>query len=165
MIDAFSFHLMFALAFVVCCYLATLVACVADLWSGVRKAKQRGEHIRSHKLRETIEKATKYYNILMILTLTDALQMAFVIFADHLYGYNIVLFPFVTLIGTIGVVAIELKSIFEKADAKSRKDYKQLADAVVNLARDHSAEQVASEIVKYICSTKEKETDGFEQHS
>lgn len=156
MIEAFSFHLMFALAFVVCCYLSVMMSCLGDLWSGVRKAKQRGERIRSHKLRETVEKATKYYNILMILTLIDALQMAYVIFADHLYGYNIVLFPFVTLLGTIGVVSIELKSIFEKADAKSKKDYKQLADAVVNLARDHSAEQVASEIVKYIGLTKEQ---------
>ena len=53
---------MLAIAFAVGEYLLVLCAVLADLASGLRKARQRGETRRSKALRRTVEKLATYYN-------------------------------------------------------------------------------------------------------
>ena len=48
-------------------YLLVLIAVLADLVSGVRKAKQMGLARRSKAFRRTIDKLARYYNALFAL--------------------------------------------------------------------------------------------------
>ena len=73
-------QLMLALAFTVGEYVLVLCAVVADLASGLRKARRRGEARRSKALRRTVEKLATYYNVLAALTVIDAMQMAAVVY-------------------------------------------------------------------------------------
>ena len=68
--------LMSILGLVVGEYVLVLLAVLADLISGVRKAKKRGEATRSKALRRTVDKIARYYNVLFALTVIDAMQIA-----------------------------------------------------------------------------------------
>lgn len=110
-------------------YLLVLFAILADLASGLRKARKRGEARRSKALRRTVEKAATYYNALAALTITDAMQIAAVIYLRAACGYeNIPLFPVLTLLGAIGIAIIEVKSIYEKADEKEQRNFDDAAE-------------------------------------
>lgn len=113
-------------------YLLVLFAILADLVSGLRKARKRGEARRSKALRCTVEKAATYYNALAALTIIDAMQIAAVIYLRAACGYeNIPLFPILTLLGAIGIAIIEVKSIYEKADEKEQKNFDDAAETIL----------------------------------
>ena len=56
-------------------YVLVLAAVLADLWSGLRKARRRGEARRSEALRRTVSKLGQYYNAMFALTVVDLMQM------------------------------------------------------------------------------------------
>lgn len=113
-------------------YLLVLFAILADLASGLRKARKRGEARRSKALRRTVEKAATYYNALAALTIIDAMQIAAVIYLRAACGYeNIPLFPILTLLGAIGIAIIEVKSIYEKSDEKEQKNFDNAAETIL----------------------------------
>ena len=113
-------------------YLLVLFAILADLVSGLRKARKRGEARRSKALRRTVEKAATYYNALAALTIIDAMQIAAVIYLHAACGYeNIPLLPILTLLGAIGIAIIEVKSIYEKADEKEQKNFDDAAETIL----------------------------------
>lgn len=120
--------LMLAIAFTVGEYLLVLCAVLADLASGLRKARRRGEARRSKALRRTVEKLATYYNALMALTIIDAMQMAAVLYLRVACGYaDLPLLPAMTLFGSIGIAIIEVKSIYEKADEKEQRGIEDAA--------------------------------------
>ncbi len=110
--------------------LTPLLFIAFDFWAGVRKARQRGEPILSDKWQRTVRKVAKYYNALLALLVVDAMQMASVGYLQLFYGWAVPLFPVVTLVGAMGVAAIEIKSIFETADEKERRDLGRVAHLV-----------------------------------
>lgn len=113
-------------------YLLVLFAILADLVSGLRKARKLGEARRSKALRRTVEKAATYYNALAALTIIDAMQIAAVIYLRAACGYeNIPLFPILTLLGAIGIAIIEVKSIYEKSDEKEQKNFDDAAETIL----------------------------------
>lgn len=111
-------------------YLTPLIFILADLWSGLRKAKIRNEPITSYKWRRTIYKLNKYYNCLLALSVLDGLQIVTLWYLDTYHGCHIVLFPFVTLLGAAGIGTIETKSIIEPATVKEKKQTDELLDAI-----------------------------------
>lgn len=127
-----------------------------DFWSGVRKAKQRGEEITSDGWRRTVTKLARYYNFLLAFMVVDAMQIAGFWYLNNYWGYRVPLFPVMTLIGALIVAAIEIRSIFEKADAKVKKDVAAVAVLAGELARHRTdPDELARAIVKYI---KQEET-------
>ena len=56
-------------------YLMVLLAIMADLWSGVRKAKKNGIARSSYGFKRTIDKVARYYNVMLALTVIDVMQM------------------------------------------------------------------------------------------
>lgn len=92
----------------------------ADLWAGLRKAKQNGIVRSSYGFKRTVDKIARYYNAMFALTIMDGMQMTAIWYLETFYGYRIPFFPFVTLIGAIGLSVVEIKSIYEKAEDKQR---------------------------------------------
>lgn len=103
-------------------YMMVLLAILADLWAGVRKAKKNGIARSSYGFRKTVDKIARYYNVMLALTVIDAMQMASVWYFETYYECIFPMFPFVTLMGAIGIGLIEIKSIYEKAEDKVRID-------------------------------------------
>jgi hypothetical protein len=91
-------------------YIVAIFAILLDLWSGVRKAKKRGEFISSYGLRRTVDKMVKYLNLMLCFTLID-------IVLSLIESINL---PFATMIATMLVCVIEIKSIYEKFDQKEK---------------------------------------------
>jgi len=85
------------------------------------------------------------------------MQIAGVWYLDNYYEYHIPIFPFITLLGAFGVAAIEVKSIYEKADEKERREMKQVTMLAAEIAK-HKTEptEIAQAIIDYINKDKEE---------
>ena len=99
-------------------YCEVLLIVGADFWSGITKAKKNGVVRSSYGFRRTIEKLSKYYNLLIALTVVDAMQVSAIWYMDEFYTITVPMFPFITLFGALGISLIEVKSIYEKAENK-----------------------------------------------
>lgn len=120
-------------------YIEVFAMILADLWSGIRKAKIRGEVRSSYGYKKTIDKIARYYNALIALTVIDVMQMAGIWYLTCYYGWSVPIFPIVTLLGALGISLVELKSIYEKADEKVKGDYKDVASLVAEIAKHRDA--------------------------
>lgn len=138
-------------------YFLVIIAIVADLWSGVRKAKINGVVRSSTGYRRTIDKISRYYNVLLALTVVDAMQMSSIWYLDTYYHYDrLPMFPFITLVGAIGLCLIEIKSIYEKAEDKVRiENVTALAGKIVTNKDDISA--IVKAVVTYMNAPETKE--------
>lgn len=136
-------------------YVLVLLAILADLWSGVRKAKKNGIARTSYGFKRTVDKIARYYNVMLALTVVDAMQMASFWYLERYNDWNFPVFPFVTLIGAIGICLIEIKSIYEKAEDKIKIDgVGDLAGKIIANKND------VSEIVKVVIEYLKKEEAG-----
>lgn len=115
-------------------YIAVLVLIFCDLWAGVRKAKKRGEYRTSEGYKRTISKMAKYYNLLLASTAVDVVQIALLFYLHYGYRWDIPMVPLFTLVATIYIAFVEIKSIREPADIKELKqqnDFKRLCTSLV----------------------------------
>lgn len=143
--------LLFALILMIGEYILVLLSVTADLFSGLRKARKRGEARRSKALRLTIDKLSRYYNALFALTVIDIMQIAAVEYLRIACGFSIPLFPLFTLIGSIGIAIIEVKSIFEKAEDKERADAEYAARTLLKCLKrlnDTNLTEIINELKK-----------------
>lgn len=142
-------------------YVMVLFAILADLWSGVRKAKKLNIARSSYGFKRTIDKIARYYNVMLALSVVDFMQMASIWYLESYYEWKFPLFPFITLIGAIGVCLIEIKSIYEKAEDKVRiENVGNLAGKII-ANKDDIAEAVKA-VIEYMNSkeeTKKEEND------
>lgn len=122
-----------------------------DLWSGMRKAKERGEEITSDGWRRTVNKAVKYYNLLLAFLLVDGLQVAAIWYLNSFAGWRWPIFPWMLLFSVCGVAAIEIKSIYESNDAKTKRDLRNVALLGAEIAKNSTdAEEIAKCVVEYL---------------
>ena len=105
-------------------YLLVLLSVIADLISGLRKAKRRGEARRSKALRRTVDKLCRYYNALFALSVIDAMQIIAVLYLQAVNGFELPVAPVFT---SICIALIEVKSIHEKAEEKEQDDAEKVA--------------------------------------
>lgn len=120
-------------------YGLVLAAALADLWSGLRKARRRGEARRSEALRRTVSKLCQYYNVMLSLTVVDAMQIGLMCYVRVACGWDAPLLPCFTVIGAIGIAAIEVKSIFEKAEEKTQNDITNAASMLLKAIKTLNA--------------------------
>ena len=140
-------------------YMMVLLAILADLWAGVRKAKKNGVARSSYGYKRTIDKIGRYYNVMIALTVIDAMQAASVWYLETYYQCAIPLFPFVTLLGAIGIGLIEIKSIYEKAEDKVRIDNVATLAGQVISNRDN-LDAIAKAVSEYMHKKEEGVEDG-----
>lgn len=130
-------------------YILVLISILADLWSGVRKAKMNGIARSSYGFKRTVDKIARYYNVLLALTVVDAMQMASIWYLEQYYDCRYPMFPFITMIGAIGICLIEVKSIYEKAEDKARIDnVGNLAGKII--ANKDDIKEVVKAVLEYI---------------
>lgn len=141
-----------ALLFIVMGMLMTpLIFIALDYWAGIRKAKKRGDPIMSNKMKRTADKVSKYYNGIFAMMVLDGIQISGFVFL-HLYnGWGAYTFPVFTLAGVAFVAAIEIKSIYEPADVKERREMSEVAElAKAIAAHKNDAKEIAEAIAKYL---------------
>lgn len=116
-------------------YVLVLIMVLLDLWSGIRKARQRQEFTSSIGLRRTLEKLAKYYNFIIALTVTDLLQMGFLWHYNAENESTIPLLPIITTLGALMVCIVEIKSIYESADKKLKGQCQEAAKQLSDLMK------------------------------
>jgi len=82
-------------------YACVFVSVLIDLYFGVKRAKRLKIACTSFGYRRTITKLTSYFGLLLMLSIADI--VASIVFK----------MPYFTVIGAIGIVAVEAKSVFE----------------------------------------------------
>lgn len=137
-------------------YILVLFTVVADLISGIRKAKQRGELRSSYGFRRTVDKLGRYYLPLFALTIVDTMQMIVVGYLNGYHGYSIPLLPILTLFGAIGIGIIEIKSILEKAEDKVK--FERVGALAGNIIKNKDdAAAIIAELGKYFKEQEKEE--------
>lgn len=139
-------RLLWILATVVAEYFLVLAAAAADLASGLRKARRRGETTRSRALRRTVDKLARYYNVLIVLTVVDAMQITAAVFLRTVEGYDVPTIPVFTLIGSLGMALIEVKSIFEKGDDKEKQQLAELVSLLETIADNDRLKRIIEKL-------------------
>ena len=139
-------RLLWILATVVAEYFLVLAAAAADLASGLRKARRRGETTRSRALRRTVDKLARYYNVLIVLTVVDAMQITAAVFLRTVEGYDVPTIPIFTLIGSLGMAFIEVKSIFEKGDDKEKQQLAELVSLLESIADNDRLKRILEKL-------------------
>lgn len=119
-------------------YVVVLFAILADLYAGWRKAKKDGFLRSSKGLRRTVKKVAEYYNLMFVVSLIDLVQMT----AIWQAGWNLPQMPFFTMLATIFLCIIELKSIYERKSEKERADMETVAKFIAKVAKDKDTKQL-----------------------
>ncbi len=115
-------------------YVCVLAALLADLRSGVLKARRADKPRTSRGLRHTVEKAARYYVTLFAMSVIDALTLASAFYLRAVAGWEFPPFPLFTTLGAIGLCGIELKSIYE--NSREKGDYDTAARAMRRILAD-----------------------------
>lgn len=110
-------------------YIVALGLIFADLWAGVRKAKQRGEFRTSEGFKKTVGKINKYFAMHFAMSLVDAVQIGLLYMLHREYQFDIPMIPLFTCLSVLYEAYVEIKSITEPADIKEKKmqdDFRRL---------------------------------------
>ena len=96
-------------------YVGVALAVVADLVSGVRKARRDGSRCSSRGLRRSVSKLSSYYLLMFCLSVVDGMMLAALVALRSL-GNNVPApFPWLTSAGAIALALIVLISIVENS--------------------------------------------------
>ena len=71
------------------------------------------------------------------LSIVDILQLTLILFLYHFYGRDIIMIPWFTLIGVGYMGFVEIKSIWEPADVKEKKQMQDYRRAIIALIREY----------------------------
>lgn len=96
-------------------YLGVLLAVLADLVSGLRRAQRENRPCSSRGLRRTVAKLSSYYLAMFCLSVVDSIMIVAVITLEELGRSTIEPFPYLTTFGSLSLALIEAKSIAENS--------------------------------------------------
>lgn len=135
-------------------YTLVFLIVLLDLWSGIRKARRRGEFRSSYGLRKTVSKVAGYFNMMMALTLIDVMLITAVVHLAPQISFRIPVIPVLSLAGAVFAGIIEFKSIYEKAGDKDKGKFQDAAKLAGRLASDRNVRNVLNELAGYLSSQK-----------
>ena len=126
--------------------LAVLYACVfmsviVDLFFGVKRAKRLKIVRTSYGYRRTITKLTSYFGLMIMLSIAD-------IVASVMFDM-----PYFTVIGAIGIILVEAKSVFEHL----RQETKNVEDVQKMLFKLFENKEEIQALIKFLNSNKREE--------
>ena len=150
-----------ALLFVLTGMMLTPIIFIAlDFWAGIRKAKKRGEKIMSNKMKRTMDKVSRYYNSILAMLVVDAIQMTCFVYWHLYFGGTAYMFPVFTFAAVLFVAAVEIRSIYEPADAKESKDMKDVMELAKQIAEHRGDVQELAEILGKYLNKRDYEGNG-----
>jgi len=129
-------HFNALLTVLVVLYACVFVSVFIDLFFGVKRAKRLKIVRTSFGYRRTITKLTSYFGLLLMLSIADI--AASVIFK----------MPYFTVIGAIGIVAVEAKSVFENI----HKDEKNIAEVQKLLLKLFESKEEIQSLINFLNS-------------
>lgn len=139
-----------------CIYAIVLFVVFLDLWAGVRKAKKRGEYRSSYGLRKTVDKISRYFNMLLVITAIDAVQMLAICQLNPQTNHTLPVLPFFTFIGAMFVGFIELKSIYENSEAKEQAKIGAAAKLISQIIKHKDEQEVIAGVIEYLKKDKKE---------
>ena len=87
----------------------------------------------------------------VLLITTGSFMLRILWYLTNYYESRIPLFPIITLLGALGIALIEVKSIYEKADAKAKRHASDIALLAGEIAKHKSdPKEIAAAVVDYI---------------
>ena len=89
-------------------YTCIFIAVLIDLYFGIQRAHKQNIARTSYGFRRTISKLISYFGLALLLTIADI--AASIMFA----------IPYLTVIGTIGIILVEAKSVIEHLKHKEK---------------------------------------------
>lgn len=144
------------LIIIACVYALVLFVVFLDLWAGIRKAKQRGEYRSSYGLRKTVDKISRYFNMILVITAIDVVQMLAITQLNPQTNHTLPVLPFFTFIGAMFVGFIELKSIYENNEAKERAKIGDAAKILSQIIQHKDEQEIIAGVIEYLKKEKEK---------
>lgn len=148
LIDADKMYLFLGVFLAVC--ILVIMAIMLDLWDGVHTARKTNKRVHSHKLRVTIEKVSEYWRFILIGFLVDVLGCFF----------SFYLLPFVSMVFGVGLIAVEIKSMFEHA-ARRKSHTTELPDIIKGIV-ECAHETDAKKIVELLTSKMKTDVVGVD---
>lgn len=142
------------------CYIIILGLIFCDLQAGIRKAKKRGEVRTSDGYKRTIAKIAQYFNMTFALSLIDVAQLCMLLFLYHFYQRDIIMIPWFTLLALGYVGFVEVKSIWEPADIKEKKQQQDYRRAIMALIREYGGIDKVLEVIM-----EDQKKEGKEEQS
>ena len=134
-------HLNALLAVLAVLYACVFLSVLIDLFFGVKRAKRLKIVCTSFGYRRTITKLTSYFGLMLMLSIADI--AASVIFK----------MPYFTVIGAIGIIIVEAKSVFENI----RKDEKNVAEVQKLLIKLFESKEEIQALITFLNSQKQEE--------
>lgn len=138
------------LIIIACVYALVLFVVFLDLWAGIRKAKQRGEYRSSYGLRKTVDKISRYFNMILVITSIDVVQMLAITQLNPQTNHTLPVLPFFTFIGAMFVGFIELKSIYENSEAKERAKIGDAAKILSQIIQHKDEQEIIAGVIEYL---------------
>lgn len=149
----------YVLAAVFLMYFAALTCVFADLRAGIRKAKKNGVFRSSYGYRKTVKKIAEYFNMMMILTVIDAIQMALVYIIGLQMTWTLPFVPVFTAIGALIVAFIELKSVREKQSDKDKARVDDAVETLLKILKNPDNREIAINVVEHLKTEKKDEKE------
>lgn len=100
-------------------YVGVTAAVVADLRSGLARARRQGVPLTSRGYRRTLTKLATYLRVLAGLSAVDGMLMASALCLRLTGGPEWPLLPVLTSLGSAGIALVEVKSMVENSGRKS----------------------------------------------
>lgn len=136
--------------------LLVLVAMVCDLTAGLWKAKVRGEYRSSELLKRSGAKFALYEGTLLIAACIDV--MLHLTHLMELLGVAVLHYvPLVTVVLGVFWCVVEVMSIREKSDEKTRRKIRAAEDIVIKAAREGVLREALQEALRTVVSHSRKE--------
>lgn len=131
-------------------YVLVLTTILLDLIAGCRKARQRGEYRSSFGLRKTVDKVGRYFNMLLAVTVTDMIQMLAISLLNSQTNMVLPIIPVLTFVGALFACFIEVKSIYEKNDAKEKAKVQETAKIMSEILKNKDNQAMLGAIIEYV---------------
>lgn len=123
--------------------ISVIIAMMADLCFGWRKAKIRGEERTSYAFSRTFTKFLLYMGIMIVTGCIDLL----IHFVLYMFGYCYFV-PVLAIVAAIGLCITEIWSMKEKADKKTRNNLKHAVEIMQNAITPEQAAALLSIALK-----------------
>jgi hypothetical protein len=133
-------HLNALLIVLVVLYACVFASVLIDLFFGVKRAKRLKIVRSSYGYRRTITKLTGYFGLMMLLSIADVVASV------------ILKMPYFTVIGAIGIIAVEAKSVFENIKQED-ENVQEIPKILLKLFENKEDIQA---IINYLNSNKQE---------